>query len=158
MNIRPRRVDRVLVERAGNVELPEEEQMNDNDYKMIQRQLEQELRLVARRLEDLRSDIMTGSESTRGSLAEVEDQAAESSSLQNLLAQEERLVDELSDIEAALKRLEIGTYGTCEKCGCAIGMNRLQAMPTARLCIEDAKKIGSARSCKQPVMSVVEED
>ena len=128
------------------------------EYALIQRELEQELRLVTQRLEGIRSDIMTGSESTRGSFAEVEDQAAGSTSLENLLAQEERLVDELAELDAALKRIQAGTYGQCEKCGCSIGMNRLQAMPTARLCIEDARRIGNARSCKQPVMAIVEEE
>jgi DnaK suppressor protein len=128
------------------------------EYEQIQRRLEQEQKLVARRLEAIRSDIMTGSESSRGSFAEVEDQAAESSSLQNLLAQEERLVDELSDLDAALKRIQSGTYGLCEKCGCKIGLNRLQVMPSARLCIEDARRLGSARSCRVPVMAIVEED
>jgi DnaK suppressor protein len=127
------------------------------EYEQIQRRLEQEYKLVTQRLEAIRSDIMTGSESSRGSFAEVEDQAAESSGLQNLLAQEERLVDELTDLDAALKRLHAGTYGLCEKCGCSIGMNRLQAMPTARLCIEDARRMGSARSCRQPVVAAAED-
>ena len=44
---------------------------------------------------------------------------------------------ELADVEHALRRLDEGTYGTCEACGKDIGEDRLEAMPAARLCIED---------------------
>jgi DnaK suppressor protein len=42
----------------------------------------------------------------------------------------------LRDIDAALGRIEAGTYGTCERCGKPIGEERLDAMPYATLCIE----------------------
>jgi len=42
----------------------------------------------------------------------------------------------LVEIEAALKRLESGEYGTCEGCGEAIGAGRLEARPVARTCIK----------------------
>ncbi|MDH3451376.1 MAG: TraR/DksA family transcriptional regulator [Gammaproteobacteria bacterium] len=38
-------------------------------------------------------------------------------------------------IDAALKRLDLGSYGRCCDCGNAIGFARLQAHPTARRCI-----------------------
>jgi RNA polymerase-binding protein DksA len=46
----------------------------------------------------------------------------------------------LSEIEAALKRIENGTYGTCVKCGREIAPERLDAYPWASLCIDDARK------------------
>ncbi len=42
----------------------------------------------------------------------------------------------LREIEAALERIEDGTYGICEMTGNPINADRLEAMPTARLCIE----------------------
>ena len=48
------------------------------------------------------------------------------------------LRDTLSDIDEALSKLDKGTYGICEECGRPIGEARLEAMPTARLCIADA--------------------
>ena len=45
----------------------------------------------------------------------------------------------LEDIDAALKRIEDGAYGTCTKCGKEIGVDRLEAMPWAALCIDDAR-------------------
>jgi RNA polymerase-binding protein DksA len=49
----------------------------------------------------------------------------------------ERVEAELADIEHALKRLDDGTYGTCEACGKPIGDDRLEAMPAARFCVDD---------------------
>jgi DnaK suppressor protein len=50
----------------------------------------------------------------------------------------------LDDVEAALAKIDNGTYGTCEKCGNAIAPARLEAMPAARTCIECASKRTSA--------------
>jgi RNA polymerase-binding protein DksA len=46
----------------------------------------------------------------------------------------------LSEIMAALERIEKGTYGTCTACGGEIGEERLEAYPWASLCIDDARK------------------
>ena len=46
----------------------------------------------------------------------------------------------LSEIEAALKRIDNGTYGRCTACGKEIGIERLDAYPWASLCIDDARK------------------
>jgi RNA polymerase-binding protein DksA len=48
---------------------------------------------------------------------------------------EENERDLLGDIRAALARIEAGTYGTCERCSAAIPAARLEAVPTASLCI-----------------------
>lgn len=48
------------------------------------------------------------------------------------------LREQLDDIEAALSRLDQGTYGACEVCGQPIGDSRLEAMPATRFCIEHA--------------------
>ena len=46
----------------------------------------------------------------------------------------------LNEIEAALRRIEAGTYGTCTACGKQIARERLEAYPWASLCIDDARK------------------
>jgi RNA polymerase-binding protein DksA len=43
---------------------------------------------------------------------------------------------ELTAIEAALKRIEAGTFGICAKCGSPISPKRLEAVPQAALCEE----------------------
>ena len=47
----------------------------------------------------------------------------------------EQVEAELSDVERALRRLDDGTYGTCEACGSSIGDERLAVQPAARFCI-----------------------
>ena len=42
----------------------------------------------------------------------------------------------LQEIEAALKRIEDGTYGQCTNCGKQIAPERLEARPYATLCID----------------------
>ena len=46
----------------------------------------------------------------------------------------------LREIDAALARIEDGTYGTCIRCGKPIGEDRLRALPHASLCIDDKRK------------------
>jgi hypothetical protein len=44
----------------------------------------------------------------------------------------------LADVDAALARLDDGTYGWCVRCTGAIGLPRLQAAPRTRFCIDCA--------------------
>jgi len=46
----------------------------------------------------------------------------------------------LADINAALRRIDDGTYGTCEGCGKPIAPERLAAIPWARVCIDDQRR------------------
>jgi RNA polymerase-binding transcription factor len=44
----------------------------------------------------------------------------------------DRQVSELAEVEAALKRIAMGSYGECIECGGDIGYERLSAYPTAK--------------------------
>ena len=46
----------------------------------------------------------------------------------------------LAAIEAALARIDDGTYGRCRTCGRPIAEERLEAVPWATQCIEDKRK------------------
>jgi RNA polymerase-binding transcription factor len=48
----------------------------------------------------------------------------------------------LGDIDAALRRIEDGSYGTCTNCGKEIAVGRLEAHPWASLCIDCARLNG----------------
>jgi RNA polymerase-binding transcription factor DksA len=50
------------------------------------------------------------------------------------LAEVTRDFGEVRDIDAALKRISLGTYGVCIDCAAPIAPERLQAYPTAKRC------------------------
>ncbi len=50
------------------------------------------------------------------------------------------LKEALAEVEAALARLDNGTYGRCARCGQQISPARLEAMPAAQLCITCASR------------------
>lgn len=62
------------------------------------------------------------------------DSAQSTAERNRVLAVVEGLRERLSDIDAALGKLEKGTYGRCERCGEPIAPERLEALPHARLC------------------------
>ncbi|WP_265447949.1 TraR/DksA family transcriptional regulator [Flexivirga meconopsidis] len=46
---------------------------------------------------------------------------------------------QLAAVDAALARLDAGTYGVCERCGAPIADGRLEARPTATVCTDCAR-------------------
>jgi RNA polymerase-binding transcription factor DksA len=50
------------------------------------------------------------------------------------------ILKQLAEIDAALKRLEAGTYGDCTRCGGQITRARLLAAPQAPLCLDCQRK------------------
>ena len=62
----------------------------------------------------------------------------------NLLANEEVL---LAEIQAALRRIDQGSYGRCEEChGDILPKARLKELPYTRYCVDCARKLDQARS------------
>ena len=53
---------------------------------------------------------------------------------------EENSEQVLAEIDAALKRIDAGTYGICTNCGEPIAPERLEAVPWATLCIDCKRK------------------
>ena len=72
----------------------------------------------------------------------------------SLLSQEQ---DALYEIDQALKRIELGTYGTCEMSGKQIPRARLEAIPFARFTVEcqsQLEKQNKASRVRQSVTSL----
>ena len=72
----------------------------------------------------------------------------------SLLSQEQ---DALYEIDQALKRIELGTYGVCEMSGKPIGHPRLEAIPFARFTVEcqsQLEKQNKASRVRQSVTSL----
>lgn len=111
--------------------------MQESDY-MSQRQLA----FFRRQLEDLRDEINQNVLQTSEHLRQRDDTAdpvdratqEEEHSLELRTRDRERKL--LKKINAAIQRIENGTFGYCEETGEPIGIARLYARPTATLCIE----------------------
>jgi len=71
-----------------------------------------------------------------------DENAAEVAAFEGNLTMEKNLEVSLFNVDKALKKLEEGNYGLCEKCGTMINPERLRAFPSATACMNCKKKIG----------------
>ena len=100
--------------------------------------LDAERRRTTQRLERLRRDHAGFVEASLNSNADDEHDPEgatvgfERAQLTALLATARERIAEVDD---ALRRVDAGTYGTCERCGHPIAAERLAARPFARFCI-----------------------
>jgi RNA polymerase-binding transcription factor DksA len=67
-----------------------------------------------------------------GEARDVGDASVADATTDSVNAERERDSDELREVQAALERIDAGTYGLCMKCGEPIDPQRLRALPTAR--------------------------
>ncbi len=97
---------------------------------------EEVARALKARLSQLRTHLAkVGSELHKRLSADSEDQAIELENQEALEVIGKAEATEIHEIEAALKRISEGIYGTCAKCGGPIDPRRLNALPTAATCI-----------------------
>lgn len=68
------------------------------------------------------------------------------------LAEVDRDVSELREIDVALERLSEGTYGRCEICAEQINLARLQAQPTAVRCLACQAKFEQSHPRSTPTL------
>ncbi len=68
------------------------------------------------------------------------DIASEEDEREKFLIMIEKQQDKIDEINAALDRIELGTYGVCEDTGKKIQKERLEAIPHARYSMEAKKK------------------
>jgi DnaK suppressor protein len=61
------------------------------------------------------------------------------------LALRERAQNQLAQVDAALARIEEGTFGTCRRCGKDVAPERLEALPWAAMCIDCQRLEGRGR-------------
>src|SRR5262245_12083648 len=117
--------------------------MTQFDDDEARRRLEAERNRVSGLITDLRGEGLDESEADQsGDLTHYDQHPADTASdtfeREKDLAILEGLEDELAEIEAALQRIDEGTYGVDEVTGQPIDPARLDAIPTARTNVEDA--------------------
>jgi DnaK suppressor protein len=74
------------------------------------------------------------------------DQAASEETLVLLSRLSDREREEVKEIDAAMRRIEAGSFGRCERCSGSIGRQRLRAVPEARFCLECESQRGEGLS------------
>ena len=77
-------------------------------------------------------------------LADLNDRATQEEEVNLELRARDRDRKLIKKIESSLHAVDEGEYGYCEACGEEIGLRRLEARPTARLCI-DCKELDEIR-------------
>jgi RNA polymerase-binding transcription factor DksA len=70
--------------------------------------------------------------------ADSSEQAAQIGNVEVVQALEAEATAEIAAINAALSRVDAGTYGTCVSCGDTIGAARLAARPASSECVDCA--------------------
>jgi DnaK suppressor protein len=76
--------------------------------------------------------------------ADPNDRASQESDIALELRNRDRERKLIKKIEESLALIENGEYGYCESCGVEIGLKRLEARPTATMCI-DCKELEERR-------------
>lgn len=111
--------------------------MAKQDYAIFREHLEEERKHLKEQLEQLRLDRTASDRREGGSpFGKREEEAAATAEFESLLAGENRILNQLAEVEHALQKFEQGTYGICERCGKAIDPARLEILPQAKLCVD----------------------
>jgi len=112
--------------------------MDDATLARLRVQLEEELARVQADIDELDATERESQADATGENAyrdHMADQGTATVARELDMTFEENERGELEAVVAALNRLDEGTYGTCQRCGCDIPVQRLEAVPTASLCI-----------------------
>lgn len=64
------------------------------------------------------------------------DAAAVTAERTEVLGLVETAINRLREVDAALARIEDGTYGVCAQCGSVISPQRMEARPVSALCVK----------------------
>lgn len=108
--------------------------MDEQTLKTIRTKLEDEREQTERQLAEHGAET-DGSGIERGFDGGFADSGHRTAETAEVLALIEQLAAHRRDVVAALDRIDAGTFGTCERCGNQIPDERLEARPTAALCV-----------------------
>ncbi|HEV2110219.1 MAG TPA: TraR/DksA family transcriptional regulator [Gammaproteobacteria bacterium] len=103
--------------------------LNERQAASISQQLRTRYAELRQRSAPLPADLATGA-----GVHDMKDEASAETLNEVQAVDRQRGATEMDDIEQALARMHAQTYGICVDCGQAIGLERLQAYPTAKRC------------------------
>jgi RNA polymerase-binding protein DksA len=114
--------------------------MDDSQKQQLKQRLVSERETIVRQLTGYNAQV--GREGGSPDLQGFADSAHTTAERSEVLSMIEELESARSNIDAALGRIEASTYGKCERCGREIPFERLEAIPTASLCV-NCKQLAS---------------
>lgn len=113
--------------------------INMSEYKNMllaeKARIEGEMGGIAHRNPEVAGDWEPSAPNLNNPTADVNDVADSIEQFEGNAAIEVELEARLLEVDAALTRIEAGTYGTCRVCGNAVEEARLHANPAASTCI-----------------------
>lgn len=111
------------------------------------KQLEHFRKILVRLKDDLSEDIDRTVHTMQDEatvFADPNDRASQESDMALELRNRDRERKLIKKIDETIAKIDAGEYGYCESCGVQIGLKRLEARPTATLCI-DCKTLDEMR-------------
>ena len=108
----------------------------------LRRRLDDERQHILTQLADMGVDAQTGQPKSDQFEQGFADSGQATAEKALSLSMAEGLLESMKEVEAAIGRIENGTYGKCESCGDAIPGERLDARPVARLCVACKRRAG----------------
>lgn len=106
------------------------------DLNQVKNELEEERVRIVKQLGELGDEVAGGDEI--GAEEGFADSGAVSAERREVYTLIGTMRDSLGEIDAALARIADGSYGSCERCGKSVGDSRLEALPSARWCLDCA--------------------
>ena len=91
-------------------------------------------------VKEISESAKTEKDDLKGEIGDMYDHASCERERELTLLLGERERDKLAEINAALERIEDGTFGECEECGEKIQPGRLKAMPFTTVCVHCKSK------------------
>ncbi len=109
--------------------------LNEQDLQALKRALSARARALRGEVSDKLGQAAEDAHGGLGS-SDVSEQSVAASESEIDMAEAGRDLKELAAIDAALRAIDEGVYGTCARCGVTISEARLKAQPLATRCVE----------------------
>lgn len=109
----------------------------------VRARLQQRMEVLAQEIADVRGQLVEGMDENVDAVRDAAAAGAQTGVDHAMVARD---LQEIRDIDAALKRIENGDFGICIDCGATIEPRRLAAYPTAKRCLPCQVKHERARA------------
>ena len=123
---------------------PRKPNLSPDELAAIRQELGGQRAMFERELAELEAGTFNQSQSDLSGEVSFDEESADAGTFtferERDLSLSNNLRDLLDKVRSALRRLDAGTYGSCERCGKPIDKARLKALPYSVLCI-DCKKL-----------------